>query len=50
MCGNGVLRRTPGPVVRKRTGEWRKLFNDNLHNLHPSQNITAIKTREAMNV
>ena len=34
-----------GPLVSRLSGERSKLFNDDLHNLYPSQNIKAIKTR-----
>jgi hypothetical protein len=39
---NRVLRRTFGP----KTGDWRKLHNEELHNLYPSPNIIrTIKPR-----
>jgi hypothetical protein len=36
---NRVLRRIFGPKRDKITGEWRKLHNEELHNLYSSQNI-----------
>jgi hypothetical protein len=44
MFGKAMLGIIPGPVVSRRSGEQSKLFNDDLHNLYPSQNIKAIKT------
>jgi hypothetical protein len=42
---NRVLRRISGPK-RKEAGSWRKLHNDELHNLYSSPNIiTVIKSR-----
>jgi hypothetical protein len=42
---NGVLRRIFGPK-RDEDGSWRKLHNDELHNLYSSPNIiTVIKSR-----
>jgi hypothetical protein len=40
---NGVLRRIFGPKREEVTGEWRKLHNEELHNLYPSTHITVIK-------
>jgi hypothetical protein len=41
---NGVLRRIFGPK-REEDGSWRKLHNDELHNLYSSRNIVrAIKS------
>jgi hypothetical protein len=41
---NRVLRRIFGP--RRNDGSWRKLHNDELHNLYSSPNIvTVIKSR-----
>jgi hypothetical protein len=36
---NGVLRRIFGPKKADVTGEWRKLNNDELHNLYTYSNI-----------
>jgi hypothetical protein len=42
---NGVLRRMFGPK-REEDGSWRKLHNDELHNLYSSPNIVrVIKSR-----
>jgi hypothetical protein len=43
---NRVLRRIFGPKRDEVTGDWRKLHNEELHNLHSSPNITRmIKSR-----
>jgi hypothetical protein len=39
VFGNRVLRRMFGPKRDEVTGEWRKLNNEELHNLYSSQNI-----------
>jgi hypothetical protein len=39
---NRVLRRIFGPKRDEMTGEWRKLHNQELHNLHSSPNIIRI--------
>jgi hypothetical protein len=36
---NGVLRRTFGPKRDEVTGGWRKLHNEELHNLYSSPSI-----------
>jgi hypothetical protein len=36
---NRVLRRIFGPERDEVTGEWRKLHNEELHNLYTSTNI-----------
>jgi hypothetical protein len=36
---NRVLRRIFGPKRDKVTGDWRKLHNEELHNLYSSPNI-----------
>jgi hypothetical protein len=43
---NRVLRRIFGPKRDEVTGEWRKLHNEELHNLYSSPNIVrTIKSR-----
>jgi hypothetical protein len=43
---NRVLRGIFGPKRDEVTGEWRKLHNEGLHNLHPSPDIIGqIKSR-----
>jgi hypothetical protein len=43
---NRVLRRIFGPKRDEVTGEWRKLHNEELHNLYSSPNIIRqIKSR-----
>jgi hypothetical protein len=43
---NRVLRRIYGPKRDEVTGEWRKLHNEELHNLYSSSNIIRqIKSR-----
>jgi len=43
---NRVLRRIFGPKRDEVTGEWRKLHNEELHNLYSSPNIVrVIKSR-----
>jgi hypothetical protein len=43
---NRVLRKIFGPKRDEVTGEWRKLHNNELHNLYPSPSIiTIIKSR-----
>jgi hypothetical protein len=45
---NRVLRRIFGPRRDEATGEWRKLHNEELHNLYSSPDIIIrqIKSRE----
>jgi hypothetical protein len=46
MFENRVLRRIFGPKRDEVTGEWRKLHNEELHNLYSSPNIIrTIKSR-----
>jgi hypothetical protein len=43
---NRVLRRIFGPKRDEVTGEWRKLHNEELHNLYSSPNISRqVKSR-----
>jgi hypothetical protein len=39
---NGILRNICGSKREEVTGQLRKFHNEELHNLLPSQNITAI--------
>jgi hypothetical protein len=44
---NRVLRRISGPKRDEVTGDWRKLHNEELHNLYSSQSIIRmIKSRK----
>jgi hypothetical protein len=42
MIQNWVLRRTFGHKRDEVTGEWRKLYNEELHNLYTSSNIVQV--------
>jgi hypothetical protein len=42
MFENRVLRRIFGPKRNEVTGDWRKLHNEELHNLYSSLNIIRI--------
>jgi hypothetical protein len=39
---NGVLRRIFGPKRDEVTGDWRKLYSKELHNLYPSPSVTRM--------
>jgi hypothetical protein len=39
---NKVLRRTYGPKREDMAGDWRRLHNEELHNLYASPNIVSI--------
>src|SRR5215510_1707092 len=43
---NRVLRRIFGPKRVEVTGEWRKLHNEELHDLYSSPNIVRVINRE----
>jgi hypothetical protein len=43
---NRMLRRIFGPKRDKVTGAWRKLRNEELHNLYCSRNIKMIRSSE----
>jgi hypothetical protein len=46
MCKSRVLRRIFGPKRDEVTGEWRKLYSGELHNLYSSPDIIRrIKAR-----
>jgi hypothetical protein len=46
VAGNRVLRRIFGPKGQKVAGGWRRLHNEELHNLYTSPNIIRmIKSR-----
>jgi hypothetical protein len=42
MFENRVLRRMFGPKKHEVTGDWRKLHNEELHDLYSSTNIIRI--------
>jgi hypothetical protein len=47
LVENRVLRRIFGPKREKVAGSWRRLHNEELHNLYASPNITrVIKSRK----
>jgi hypothetical protein len=46
MCEKRVLRRIFGPRREEVAGNWRRLYNEELHNSHASPNIIRlIKSR-----
>jgi hypothetical protein len=46
VCENRVLKRIFGPKREEVVGGWRRLHNEELHNLYASSNITrVIKSR-----
>jgi hypothetical protein len=42
---NSVLRKIFGPKRDEVTGEWRKIHNEELHNLYSTNIIRKIKSR-----
>jgi hypothetical protein len=48
VFGNRLLRRTFGPKRKEVAGGWRRLHNEELHNLFTSPNIKVIKSRNEM--
>jgi hypothetical protein len=42
VCENRVLRRIFGPKRDEMTGDWRKVHNEELHNLYSSPNIIRL--------
>jgi hypothetical protein len=42
MFENGVVRRTFGPKRDEVTGDWRKLHNEELHNVYSLPSIIRI--------
>jgi hypothetical protein len=42
VFGNRVLRKISGPKRDEVTGGWRKLHNEELHNLYSSQSIIGM--------
>jgi hypothetical protein len=42
VFGNRVLRRIFGPKMDEVTGEWRKLHNEELHDLYSSTTIVRV--------
>jgi hypothetical protein len=42
LSENGVLRRIFGPKREKVAGGWRKLHNEELHNLYAAPNIILV--------
>jgi hypothetical protein len=48
VFGNRVLRRIFGPKRDEVTGEWRKLYNEELHDLYSSPSIIRIMKARKM--
>jgi hypothetical protein len=48
MFENRVLRRIFGSERKEVAGEWRRLQNEELHNLYASQNITKVSQSRTM--
>jgi hypothetical protein len=45
MFENSVLRRIFGPKRDEVTGEWRKLHNEELHDLYSSPSTSVVRER-----
>jgi len=45
MYKNRVLKRIFGPNMEEVVGGWRRLHNEELHNLYTARNIKVIKLR-----
>jgi hypothetical protein len=45
---NRVLRRIFGPRRDEMMGDWRKLYNEELHNLYSSSNIVIMMESKSM--
>jgi hypothetical protein len=48
MFGNRILREIFGPKREEVTGEWRKLHNEQLHNLHFLSNVSGVMKSRRM--
>jgi len=48
MCENRVLRRIFGPERDAVTGEWRKLYNEELNDVYCSPNIVRVIKKNKM--
>jgi hypothetical protein len=48
VFGNRALRRIFGPKRDEVTGEWRKLHNEELHDLHSTPSIIRIYKKRRM--
>jgi hypothetical protein len=42
VCENRVLRKIFGPKREEVEGEWRRLHNEELHNLYGSSNVIKV--------
>jgi hypothetical protein len=45
VFGNRVLRRIFGPKGEETTGGWRKLYNEELHNLYSNTCYDTVKVK-----
>jgi hypothetical protein len=48
VCENRVLRRIFGPKRDKKTGEWKKLQNEELNDLYSTPNIVRVTISKRM--